>query len=98
MRPYPLPDRRQTPRTAVPSMPPEAGNVLLPNDDYDDIVGGWPVTAKQVAAFWAIVLVAVLALVVIVTFAPGYLFGFTTSQIAQTVLSWFIQTLITWGL
>jgi len=61
------------------STPPEAGNVwFMDNHLYDDdgtpddAITTWPVTGRAIAAFWALIFIAVLACIALVGTAAGY--------------------------
>jgi len=101
MKPYPLKDIQPPASAYTPAdmarlrgqlgsadaTPPEAGNISLPSAD-DDIAGWWPVTGREVFVFWAIAMAAVLSVVLIAIFAPGYLAGCSTAEIIKAVITW----------
>ena len=74
------------------STPPEAGNVWFvgtePNDDETAFDTGWPLTGREVLAFWITIFAASAVVVSLILMVTGWANGLSTRDIIGTVLAW----------
>ena len=69
------------------TIPAEAGNVHFPDPELDDIVDAWPVTGRQIAAFWALLVVAILCIITVVFFGAVYAVGLGNADVGQIIMT-----------